>query len=399
MFGKRILLGITGGIAAYKIAYLIRLLKKEGAEVRCIMTPASCDFISPLVVSTLSQNPVSIEFWDKETGVWTNHVELAVWTDLFVIAPATANTISKMAAGSCDNLLLAVYLSMKSKTIIAPAMDLDMYQHPTFKRNLKQLIEDGVAIIPATSGQLASGLEGQGRMEEPENILEFIRHKFSEEKNVGKKCVLITAGPTFEPIDPVRYIGNHSSGKMGFELAKVCLNNGHQVTLISGPSSMELAHPNLQIIRIETADEMLCEVQNNWSNTDIGIFAAAVADYKPKLKSDQKIKKSDENLELELVKNPDILLWASENRSNNQTVIGFALETNNSIENALTKLKRKKLDMIVLNSLENKEAGFKMDTNKITILDKHQNQFDFEVKSKSEVASDILKAIDKYRKS
>ena len=399
MFGKRILLGITGGIAAYKIAYLIRLLKKEGAEVRCIMTPASCDFISPLVVSTLSQNPVSIEFWDKETGVWTNHVELAVWTDLFVIAPATANTISKMAAGSCDNLLLAVYLSMKSKTIIAPAMDLDMYQHPTFKRNLKQLIEDGVAIIPATSGQLASGLEGQGRMEEPENILEFIRHKFSEEENVGKKCVLITAGPTFEPIDPVRYIGNHSSGKMGFELAKVCLNNGHQVTLISGPSSMELAHPNLQIIRIETADEMLCEVQNNWSNTDIGIFAAAVADYKPKLKSDQKIKKSDENLELELVKNPDILLWASENRSNNQTVIGFALETNNSIENALTKLKRKKLDMIVLNSLENKEAGFKMDTNKITILDKHQNQFDFEVKSKSEVASDILKAIDKYRKS
>ncbi len=399
MFGKRILLGITGGIAAYKIAYLIRLLKKEGAEVRCIMTPASCDFISPLVVSTLSQNPVSIEFWDKETGVWTNHVELAVWTDLFVIAPATANTISKMAAGSCDNLLLAVYLSMKSKTIIAPAMDLDMYQHPTFKRNLKQLIEDGVAIIPATSGQLASGLEGQGRMEEPENILEFIRHKFSEEKNVGKKCVLITAGPTFEPIDPVRYIGNHSSGKMGFELAKVCLNNGHQVTLISGPSSMELAHPNLQIIRIETADEMLCEVQNNWSNTEIGIFAAAVADYKPKLKSDQKIKKSDENLELELVKNPDILLWASENRSNNQTVIGFALETNNSIENALTKLKRKKLDMIVLNSLENKEAGFKMDTNKITILDKHQNQFDFEVKSKREVASDILKAIDKYRKS
>jgi phosphopantothenoylcysteine decarboxylase/phosphopantothenate--cysteine ligase len=272
-----------------------------------------------------------------------------------------------------------------------------MYQHPTFKRNLKQLIEDGVAIIPATSGQLASGLEGQGRMEEPENILEFIRHKFSEEINVGKKCVLITAGPTFEPIDPVRYIGNHSSGKMGFELAKVCLNNGHQVTLISGPSSMELAHPNLQIIRIETADEMLCEVQNNWSNTEIGIFAAAVADYKPKLKSDQKIKKSDENLEIELVKNPDILHWASEYRSNNQLVIGFALETNNSIENALSKLKHKNLDMIVLNSLENKEAGFKKDTNKITILDKHQNQFDFEVKSKSEVANDILKAIDKYQ--
>jgi phosphopantothenoylcysteine decarboxylase/phosphopantothenate--cysteine ligase len=397
MFGKRILLGITGGIAAYKIAYLIRLLKKEGAEVRCIMTPASCDFISPLVVSTLSQNPVSIEFWNKETGVWTNHVELAVWADLFVIAPATANTISKMAVGTCDNLLLAVYLSMKSKTIIAPAMDLDMYQHPTFKRNLKQLIEDGVAIIPATSGELASGLEGQGRMEEPENILEFIRKMYQGSQNVFKKHFLITAGPTFEPIDPVRFIGNHSSGKMGFELAKACLSEGNCVTLICGPTSLELVHPNLQLIRIETADEMLHEVQNHWSKNDIGIFAAAVADYKPKLKSDQKIKKSDESLEIELVKNPDILHWASENRLNNQLVIGFALETNNSIENALSKLKHKNLDMIVLNSLENKEAGFKKDTNKITILDKHQNQFDFEVKSKSEVANDILKAIDKYQ--
>jgi phosphopantothenoylcysteine decarboxylase/phosphopantothenate--cysteine ligase len=302
-----------------------------------------------------------------------------------------------MAVGSCDNLLLAVYLSMKSKTIIAPAMDLDMYQHPTFKRNLKQLIEDGVAIIPATSGELASGLEGQGRMEEPENILEFIRNKHHVSQNVFKKHFLITAGPTYEPIDPVRFIGNHSSGKMGFELAKASLSGGNFVTLICGPTSLELVHPNLQLIRIETADEMLREVQNHWSKNDIGIFAAAVADYKPKIKSDQKIKKSDENLELELVKNSDILLWASENLSNNQLVIGFALETNNSIENALSKLKHKNLDMIVLNSLENKEAGFKKDTNKITILDKHQNQFDFQVKSKSEVANDILKAIDKYQ--
>jgi phosphopantothenoylcysteine decarboxylase/phosphopantothenate--cysteine ligase len=397
MFRKRILLGITGGIAAYKIAFLIRLLKKEGAEVKCIMTPASCDFISPLVVSTLSQNPVSIEFWNKETGIWNNHVEFAIWADILVIAPATTNTISKMAFGSCDNLLLAVYLSMKAKTIIAPAMDLDMYQHPTFKRNLMQLIEDGVFVIPATSGELASGLDGQGRMEEPEQILEFIREKLTQNVIGSKKRFLITAGPTFEPIDPVRFIGNHSSGKMGFELAKACLNIGHEVTLITGPTYLELTHPNLQLIRIETADEMLKEVQLYWDYNDVGIFASAVADYKPKIKSEQKIKKSEENLELELVKNADVLLWASENRSKNQILIGFALETNNSIENALSKLERKKLDMIVLNSLENKEAGFKKDTNKITILDKHKNQFDFDAKSKKDVAFDILNAIEKYR--
>jgi phosphopantothenoylcysteine decarboxylase/phosphopantothenate--cysteine ligase len=399
MFGKRILLGITGGIAAYKIAYLIRLLKKEGAEVKCVMTPASCDFISPLVVATLTQNPVSIEFWNKQTGVWTNHVELALWADFFVIAPATANTISKMANGACDNLLLAVYLSLKTKTIIAPAMDLDMYQHPTFKRNLNQLVEDGVSVIPATSGELASGLEGQGRMEEPENILQFIREKFNRRQTSEKKRFLITAGPTHEPIDPVRFIGNHSSGKMGFELAKACLSAGHQVTLISGPTALELAHPNLELIRIETADEMLREVQLHWNQMNVGIFAAAVADYKPKTKANQKIKKSDNNLELELVKNPDVLLWASENRSNNQLVVGFALETNNSIENALSKLERKKLDLIVLNSLENKDAGFQKDTNKISILDKHRNQFDFEVKSKKEVAIDILNALEKYQQA
>ena len=399
MLGKRILLGITGGIAAYKIAYLIRFLKNEGAEVKCVMTPASCDFISPLVVSTLSQNPVSIEFWNKETGVWTNHVELALWADLLVIAPATANTISKMAIGACDNLLLAVYLSMKTKTIVAPAMDLDMYQHPTFKRNLHQLMEDGVFVIPATSGELASGLEGQGRMEEPEQILEFVREKLVVNEINQKKRFLITAGPTYEPIDPVRFIGNHSSGKMGFELAKACLTAGHQVTLICGPVNFELVHPNLQLIRVETADDMLREVTLNWNQANVGVFAAAVADYKPKVKADQKIKKSAENIELELVKNPDVLLWASENRSDGQLVVGFALETNNSIENALTKLERKNLDMIVLNSLENNEAGFKKDTNKISILDKHKNQFDFEVKSKKEVANDILKALEKYQQA
>jgi phosphopantothenoylcysteine decarboxylase/phosphopantothenate--cysteine ligase len=397
MFGKRILLGITGGIAAYKIAYLIRFLKKEGAEVKCIMTPASCDFISPLVVSTLSQNPVSIDFWNKKTGEWVNHVELALWADFFLIAPATANSISKMANGTCDNLLLAVYLSMKSKTIVAPAMDLDMYQHPTFKRNLKQLIEDGVLVIPATSGELASGLEGQGRMEEPDKILDFIREKIEYVGSFPKKHFLITAGPTYESIDPVRFIGNHSSGKMGFELAKACLSNGHEVTLVSGPTNLNLAHPNLNLIYINTASDMQREVQQNWNKCEIGIFAAAVADYKPKTQAHQKIKKTDECLVIELVKNPDILLWASENRLDHQIIVGFALETNNSIENALSKLQRKNLDMIVLNSLENNEAGFRKDTNKITILDKHKNQSDFEVKSKKEVANDILKAIEKYQ--
>jgi phosphopantothenoylcysteine decarboxylase/phosphopantothenate--cysteine ligase len=397
MIGKRILLGITGGIAAYKIAYLIRFLKKEGAEVKCVMTPASCNFISPLVVSTLSQNPVSIEFWDKDSGVWTNHVEIALWADILLVAPATANTISKMANGACDNLLLAVYLSMKTKTVIAPAMDLDMYQHPTFKRNLKQLIDDGVSVIPATSGELASGLEGQGRMEEPDKILDFIRERIQYDVSIQKKRFLITAGPTFEPIDPVRFIGNHSSGKMGFELAKACLSKGHYVTLISGPTSLDLAHPNLKLINVDTAIQMQKEVAQNWKNCDIGIFAAAVADYKPKIQASQKIKKSDERLVIELVKNPDILLWASENRTEHQIVVGFALETNNSIENALNKLQSKNLDIIVLNSLENEEAGFKKNTNKITILDKNKTQINFDAKSKKEVAIDILNAIDKYQ--
>jgi phosphopantothenoylcysteine decarboxylase/phosphopantothenate--cysteine ligase len=396
MFGKRILLGITGGIAAYKIAYLIRFLKKEGAEVKCIMTPASCDFISPLVVSTLSQNPVAIEFWNKETGVWTNHVDLALWADIFVIAPATANTISKMANGACDNLLLATYLSMKTKTIVAPAMDLDMYQHPTFKRNLHQLIQDGVFVIPATSGALASGLEGQGRMEEPEQIVEFIKQKLNLPIDSIGKRILVTAGPTYESIDPVRFVGNHSSGKMGFELAKVFLNKGHHVSLISGPTNLELAHPNLNLIKVESAVEMLGAVQSIWNEINIGVFAAAVADYRPKVQAEQKIKKTESDLTIEFIKNPDVLRWASDNRSNKQFVVGFALETNNSIENAFSKLESKNLDLIVLNSLENKEAGFKKDTNKIVILDKMKNQIEFDTKSKTEVASDILNTIENY---
>ena len=395
MYGKRILLGISGGIAAYKIAYLIRLLKSQGAEVKCVMTPAASDFISPLVVSTLSQNPVAIEFWNKESGLWTNHVELALWADLYIIAPATANTIAKMANGICDNLLLACYYSSKSKTIIAPAMDLDMYQHPTFKRNLQQLINDNVLVIPATNGSLASGLEGEGRMEEPENILRFIQvnFSFSAMELSTKKKILITAGPSYEAIDPVRFIGNHSSGKMGFALAEICLAKAWEVCLICGPTNLNLVHPNLNIIPVFSAEEMLLAVQENWKNAEVGIFSAAVSDYRPEKMASQKIKKTQADLNLRLLKNPDILSWASENRVPKQFVVGFALETNNALENALNKLESKKMDMIVLNSMEDKEAGFQKETNKITILDKSKRKYDFQVKNKREVASDIIETI------
>ena len=395
MYGKRILLGISGGIAAYKIAYLIRLLKNQGAEVKCVMTLSATDFISPLVVSTLSQNPVSIEFWNKESGLWTNHVELALWADLYIIAPATANTIAKMAHGICDNLLLACYYSSKSKTIIAPAMDLDMYQHPTFKRNLKQLISDAVLVIPATNGSLASGLEGEGRMEEPENILRFIQvnFPFSAGELSSKKKILITAGPSYEAIDPVRFIGNHSSGKMGFALAEICLAKAWEVTLICGPTNLDLAHPNLTIIPVFSAKEMLLAVQENWKNADIGIFSAAVSDYRPEKMESQKIKKTELDLNLKLLKNPDIISWASENRTPKQFIVGFALETNNALENALNKLESKKMDLIVLNSMEDKEAGFQKETNKIIIVDKSKRKYDFPVKNKREVANDIIDTI------
>jgi phosphopantothenoylcysteine decarboxylase/phosphopantothenate--cysteine ligase len=395
MYGKRILLGISGGIAAYKIAYLIRLLKNLGAEVKCVMTPSASDFISPLVVSTLSRNPVAIEFWNKESGLWTNHVELALWADLYIIAPATANTIAKMANGICDNLLLACYYSSKSKTVIAPAMDLDMYQHPTFKRNLKQLISDAVLVIPATNGSLASGLEGEGRMEEPENILRFIQinFPFSAKELSSKKKILITAGPTYEAIDPVRFIGNHSSGKMGFALAEICLAKTWEVTLICGPTNLDLVHPNLIIIPVFSAEDMLLAVKENWKNADIGIFSAAVSDYRPEKLESQKIKKTEKTINLQLLKNPDIISWASENRGAKQFVVGFALETNNALEFALNKLESKKMDMIVLNSMEDKEAGFKKETNKITILDKNKGKYVFPAKSKREVANDIIDTI------
>ncbi len=401
MHGKRILLGITGGIAAYKIAFLIRILKNKGAEVKCIMTPASSDFISPLVVSTLSGNPVSIEFWNKSTGEWNNHVAYAEWADVFVVAPLTANTLAKMATGSCDNLLLATYLSMKGKTIAAPAMDLDMYAHGTTRRNLLALQADGVQIIPAESGFLASGLEGEGRMAEPETIVSYIEDHFASEHSdlplLGKK-VLITAGPTHEAIDPVRFIGNNSSGKMGYMLAENCLKKGASVVLISGPTSLELSHPNLQLARVTSAEEMFEEVQANWKDMNIGIFAAAVADYRPKHKADQKIKKEQGELQIDLVKNPDLLAWAGKEKKDDQLLIGFALETINARAFAEKKLIEKKLNFIVVNSLEDEGAGFAVDTNKISLLDDRNNFTSFELKSKALVADDIINYLLAYLK-
>ena len=346
MYGKRILLGITGGIAAYKIAYLIRILKKKEAEVKCIMTPASSAFISPLVLSTLSENEVPIQFWDKATGKWNNHVDYAQWADVFLIAPATMNTIGKMANGLCDNLLLATYFSMKTKTIVAPAMDLDMYKHPSLLRNFELLRKDGVAIIPAEKGDLASGLKGEGRLPEPESIAKYLESFLETGLTKGQR-ILITAGPTYEHLDPVRYIGNHSSGKMGFAIAKAALTKGYLVELIAGPTKEELIHPNLSRCDVVSASEMMIEVKDRWASCKFGIFTAAVSDYTPTVKSTSKIKKSERELNLELVKNPDILKWASFNRTNGQKVIGFALETNNEEENALIKLEAKKLDDLV----------------------------------------------------
>ena len=398
MRGKRVLLGITGGIAAYKIAFLIRILKKSGAEVKCILTPASSDFISPLVLSTLSENPVGIEFWNKEDGTWNNHVEYGLWADIFVVAPLTANSLSKMANGSSDNLLLASYLSMKTKTLVAPAMDLDMYAHPTTKRNLDVLIEDGVGIIPVESGELASGLSGEGRMAEPETIHQVIQNYFDaqlEAEFKGKK-VLVTAGPTFESIDPVRFIGNHSSGKMGYRIAEELLSRGAHVILVSGPTKEELEHDNLTLIPIKTAIEMLKAVQLHWNICSYGIFSAAVADYRPKSAADQKIKKNDDELSIELIKNPDILKWAGDTKSSDQLLVGFALETSHLLENGKKKLAKKNLNLIVLNTLEDKGAGFGVDTNKISILDNHNNLAEFELKSKKEVASDIVSHLKMY---
>lgn len=392
--GKKILIGISGGIAAYKINYLIRDLIKKGAEVQVLMTPSAENFVSKLTLSTLSKKPVYSDFYSKD-GTWNNHVEFALWADLMLIAPCTANTLGKMVHGICDNLVIATYMSAKCPVFIAPAMDLDMYQHPSTKQNLELAEDFGHIIIPAESGELASGLIGQGRMAEPETISNTIESFFNSSqktKNLTGKTVLITAGPTYEAIDPVRFIGNHSSGKMGFSIAQEAANRGAKVILISGPSSRQIHHQNIEIHRVTSAKEMYEQVFNYYENVDIAIASAAVADYAPKEIAKEKIKKNDDSLTIELVKNPDILKTMGDKRDK-QFLVGFALETQNEEENAKGKLQKKNLDMIVLNSLREEGAGFKNDTNKIKIFTKTEMK-EFTLKSKDEVATDILNCIE-----
>ena len=389
--GKNILLGITGGIAAYKTTYLVRHFIKAGAHVKIIMTPASKDFVTPLTLSTLSKNPVLSSFTneDDDNDMWNNHVDLGLWADIFVIAPATANTMSKMASGNSDNFLLATYLSAKCPVYFAPAMDLDMYKHPSTTASFSKLQSFGNIIIPAGSGELASGLVGEGRMAEPEDIVSFIENDILSKLPLRGKKVLITAGPTYEAIDPVRFIGNHSSGKMGFELATAAANLGAEVILISGPTKEKLTNSLVKVIPVTSADDMYIATHEYFNSVDVAICAAAVADYKPQQVADQKIKKKTATFTIELEKTKDILASIGAIKQH-QIVVGFALETNNEVENAKGKLKRKNLDFIVLNSLQDKGAGFGKATNKITIIDADESLTSFELKSKKEVAQDIL---------
>lgn len=393
--GKNILLGISAGIAAYKTANIVRLFIKAGANVKVVMTPASKDFVTPLTLSTLSKNPVYSSFVkdDDDNAMWNNHVELGLWADLFLIAPATANTLSKMANGVCDNLLMATYLSAKCPVYFAPAMDLDMYKHKTTKRSFELLKSYGNIMIPATSGELASGLIGEGRMAEPEDILTFIENDILKKLPLKGKKILITAGPTYEAIDPVRFIGNHSSGKMGFEIAKAAANLGAEVCLVSGPSSEQLSHSMVDVIRVVSAQQMYDEAHLHFPKSDIAILAAAVADYKPKNVAQHKIKKNEQTFSIELEKTKDILASLGKIKTKDQFLVGFALETNNEIENALTKLKRKNLDLIVLNSLNDKGAGFGVSTNKVTFITNSEDIIKQELKSKSDVAKDLMNQI------
>jgi phosphopantothenoylcysteine decarboxylase / phosphopantothenate---cysteine ligase len=389
--GKHILLGISAGIAAYKTAFLVRLLVKTGAEVRVIMTPSAKDFITPLTLSTLSNYPVISDFTDDEddNAVWNNHVELGLWADLFVVAPATANTLSKMASGNSDNFLIATYLSAKCPVYFAPAMDLDMYKHPTTQKALETLQSYGNILIPTTFGELASGLVGMGRMAEPESIVETIEQHLIEGLPLYGKKILVTAGPTHEAIDPVRYIGNHSSGRMGFEIANSAAQLGAEVVLITGPTHYKAHYDSIHTIPILSARDMYDAAHQNFDAVDAAILSAAVADYRPKFPALSKIKKKNTTLTLELEKTEDILASLGEKKEK-QILIGFALETENEVANAIKKLKAKNLDLIVLNSLNDDGAGFGGSTNKISIIDKDLNQKDYPLKSKSEVATDII---------
>ena len=396
--GKKILLGITGSIAAYKIPLLVRLLKKDGAEVRVVMTPSAKDFVTPLTLSTLSGNPVLTHGFDHETGKWESHVELGLWADLFVIAPASANTMAKMAHGIADNYLLTVCLSAKCPVMFAPAMDLDMYKHQATQQNIKTLVERGCIFIAPSSGELASGLCGEGRMEEPQKIYERIKSFFQTKLNFSGKKVLITAGPTYEAIDPVRFIGNHSSGLMGIEVARAFADQGADVTLVLGPSNISPNRKNINLIPVTSAKEMYDAVMAFFPKTDIAVLSAAVADFRPEMVAEQKIKKNPDNdtFTIKLVKTEDILKSVGKIKTENQTVVGFALETENGLENAKKKLHTKNIDLIVLNEMNESGVGFKTKTNKITIINRDDQVTSFDLKQKNEVAIDILNAIYQY---
>lgn len=388
--GKKILLGVTGSIAAYKSALLVRLLVKFGAEVRVIMSESATSFITPLTLATLSKNPVLTSFVTTDDGTWNNHVELGIWADAFVVAPATANTISKMANGGCNDLMTAVYLSARCPVFYAPAMDLDMFIHPAVRRNRDQLASDGKILIPAGNGELASGLFGDGRMAEPEEILRSLEKYFERKTIASGKKVLITAGPTHEALDPVRFISNHSSGKMGYALAQAFCYAGAEVTLVSGPTALSNPDPEINLVKVGSALEMYKAVEKHYLESDLVIHGAAVADYAPSEIADQKIKKKEAVFSLELKKTIDIASTLGKHKRGNQLVIGFALETTNEIENAKGKLLSKNLDYIILNSLNDPGAGFAHDTNKITVIDRDDRIRKYELKSKEEVAKDIL---------
>ena len=396
--GKKILLGITGSIAAYKIPLLVRLLKKDGADVRVVMTPSARDFVTPLTLSTLSGNPVLSYGFDEKTGKWDSHVELGLWADLMVVAPASANTMAKMAYGMADNYLLTVCLSAKCPIMFAPAMDLDMYKHQATQQNIKTLIERGCIFVAPSSGELASGLCGEGRMEEPQKIYERIKAFFQTKQNFIGKKVLITAGPTYEAIDPVRFIGNHSSGLMGIEIARAFADQGADVTLVLGPSNISPNRNNIKVLPVTSAKEMYDAVMTFFPKTDIAVLSAAVADFRPETAAEQKIKKNPETdiLTLKLVKTDDILKSVGNKKTENQVVVGFALETENGLENAKKKLHTKNIDLIVLNEMNESGVGFKTKTNKVSIITKDDKVTEFELKPKNEVALDVLEAIYQY---
>lgn len=399
MRGKKILVGVTGSIAAYKSAILVRLLVKEGCDVKVVMTGSAKDFVAPLTFSVLSKNPVASEFANRETGEWTNHVDLGLWADAMVIAPATANTMAAMASGICDNLLLAVYLSARCPVFLAPAMDLDMWKHQSTVSNIEKLKWFGNHIITPAFGELASGLTGEGRMEEPENILYLLKSFFSNSLPLSGKKVMVTAGPTYENIDPVRFIGNRSSGKMGFAIADELAKQGAQVVLISGPSSQVAKADSILRIDVESAKEMYDACMQHSGNMDVVIMAAAVADYRPETTSTQKIKKQNNSMSVSLTPTEDILSELGRRKTKGQLIVGFALETSNELENAREKLRKKNLDFIILNSLNDKGAGFNHDTNRIRMIDSTFNIKEFDLKSKADVAKDIVHVIVEHLNS